>query len=842
MSITNCVDITKVASKNLLEDKEAVDLLADVAEYIQTQKALGNEKSMSDLLTAFKKIAADEIQLNLVQKRNILLNAATERRITEYISNFKNPGEGLKAYIAGSVKKVKGALNSIDARGKSVTNEHFGKLIHDMEKSDVLELFNKDVLEKEIAQELWEIKPDGHPGISGSPEAKKIADIIYKYQQSIIDRQNRLGAWIHDLPGYITRQSHNSQKIRKVGFDSWKETILPLLDVEKTFGPNVEPEEFLKGAYDGLISGLHKRMKAGEDNDFAGYAFGFHGPGSLAKKLSQQRIIHFKDAGSWLKYNDLFGSNNLRESVLYGIEHGAHNIALMEGFGTNPLAMFEKTVTRLKMANRDNIKVFNELSGDSITNLFKEVEGTTRIPGNLSMSRIASGIRAVNNMSKLGAAVVSSLSDIPFQAAELRFQGHNIFSAYSKVLGNLFRGRGNVEQKEIARALGVGFEGILGEIHSRFTIQDSIPGLMSKVQQRFFKLNGMSWWNDAHKTGVGLIMSNHLAEQAGKEFSHLDGATQKVLSLYNIGNREWNVFRNTVYSVESGFKYLTPDKLLNLEDGAILREFPELQPGQVKGFKENLATTWQTYFTDRVDFAVPHPGAAERAIMDLGTRPGTAIGEAVRFFMQFKSFPLSAVRKGLGREIYGSGAETMMEAIFRGKGDLLGLAHVIAATTMFGYMSMAMKDLLKGREPRDPFSVKTALSAMSQGGGMGIYGDFLFGEFSRYGRSFMATVAGPTFGQLDDIAEIYTKLRNGDDAAAQALRTTINNTPFINLFYTRAVMDYLILYQLQEMVNPGFLHRMEARISRENDQQFYLPPSSLISRGGQGGIFESIRK
>ena len=123
-------------------------------------------------------------------------------------------------------------------------------------------------------------------------------------------------------------------------------------------------------------------------------------------------------------------------------------------------------------------------------------------------------------------------------------------------------------------------------------------------------------------------------------------------------------------------------------------------------------------------------------------------------------------------------------------------------------------------------------AAMSQGGGLGIYGDFLFGEYSRYGRSFLSTLAGPTFGQIDDLAEIWTRVRKGEDVGANVLRMAINNTPFINLFYTRQAMDYLFLYELQEMVNPGYLRRMESRIMRENDQRFFVPPSQEVPYGG----------
>jgi len=93
-------------------------------------------------------------------------------------------------------------------------------------------------------------------------------------------------------------------------------------------------------------------------------------------------------------------------------------------------------------------------------------------------------------------------------------------------------------------------------------------------------------------------------------------------------------------------------------------------------------------------------------------------------------------------------------------------------------------------------------------------------------------LAGPTFGQVDDLAELWTRFRTGEDFAGNAMRMVINNTPFINLFYTRQALDYLFLYELQELANPGYLRRMEGRIMRENDQEFFIPPSQQVPYGG----------
>jgi hypothetical protein len=397
----------------------------------------------------------------------------------------------------------------------------------------------------------------------------------------------------------------------------------------------------------------------------------------------------------------------------------------------------------------------------------------------------------------------------------------------------LFKGRGDLERKEIARLLGVGFDGLIGDVTARFGSQDSVPGAMAKLQQRFFKLNLMSWWNDTNRTSAALIMSNNLANKVNLQHSQL-GKAANVMQQYDIGEVEWNLYRkHAVKEAADGNKYMVSEAIEDLDDATIkqyLKDKGNAKPSarDISMARDELVSRLDTYFQDRSDYAVPMPGAAERAIMSQGTEVGTVEGEVIRLIMQFKAFPITMIRRGLGREIHGAAD---------GKPDMMGLVHLIAGTTLFGYASMVAKDVLKGKEPRTftgdtEKDAKLMFAAMSQGGGLGIYGDFLFGEYSRYGRSFLSTLAGPTLGQVDDLAEIFTRIRTGEDVGANVMRTITNNTPFINLFYTRQALDYLILYELQEMVNPGYLRRMESRIMQENDQRFFVPPSEQVPYGG----------
>ena len=67
-------------------------------------------------------------------------------------------------------------------------------------------------------------------------------------------------------------------------------------------------------------------------------------------------------------------------------------------------------------------------------------------------------------------------------------------------------------------------------------------------------------------------------------------------------------------------------------------------------------------------------------------------------------------------------------------------------------------------------------------------------------------------------------------AALAVEATAQGNTPFVNLFYTKPALDYLVFYQLQEMVNPGYLRRMERNVKRDQGQEFFLPPSQVVGR------------
>lgn len=826
MAAQDCIDRIRAAAGDLSDD----DLLAIVEQVDGLRRQKATEGTMEGLEAALLD-ATDELARNieiaaLIEKRNRAFNVIAKKRRMDFYATVDDKALAVTALNVGINRNITAGRSSVDARALAVETQLAGGFLRDLRRGNLIEAARHRDLQEDIAIELWEIREGGNPGRSGNAMARNVADIVFKHQEIARQLQNRAGAYIRKMPGYIVRQSHNPFLLRRSGFERWKADVIQELDHDLTFAGVENRDKFLMEAYTGLVSGEHMHAKGADD-----WLGGFKGPGNLAKRVSQGRTLHFKDGASWWRYNSAYGMGRVVDAVLFGFKRSADNAALMQVWGTNPEAAFLADLDQLALANRADVGTVTKLRDKHLRNQFDEVSGKTHLAENPTLARRASEIRALQSMAKLGGATVSSITDIPALASEIQFQGHGFLEGYGNALASLARGRGKGETREVMDLVGVGFDGFLGAIASRLSTADDLGGRMSKMTSIFFKLNGLSWWTDSLKAGVGAMMSRHLATVAGRSFDALPAETANLLRMFDIGEREWAAIRQATGTTADGRVYLTPDAIRDLPDDTIRAWLgKDAGAAAIARAKDELETRLRAYFTDRVNYAVLTSGARERAIANQGTRRGTIEGEAIRFIMQFKQFPITVLTKAMGREMA------------RKSGKAPAIVHLMVAMTAMGYVAMSAKDVLKGREPRDPFDPKTWGAAFVQGGGAGIFGDFLFGEFNRFGNSFWSTALGPTAGTVEDFVSVLAAVRDGDEVAAKTFRTALSITPFANLFYTRIALDYLFLYQIQEMVNPGYLRRMEKNVKRNNNQAFILQPSRAIPHGGGGRIFEGVRE
>ena len=846
MATQSCLDLVQQAAGRELSDDELDRLFSELRRRARNKQAkdrLGDDV----LMQAAEDMANEEAAAAAIAKRNEALNRAKRLEIIGFVrSQFADdPALGLTASIAGVNRVARGSRWSADAQSKAKAAEYIGGFLADIDRDGLAPYLNRGHLDEKISLELEQIDvPNGRPGISGSKQAQAIAKVVHKYQEAARIDANASGAWIKKHPGYIVRQSHDMARIRSAGFEEWRDFILPRLH-ERTFD-NVglraqqantdatntfqvakriqdDRSEFLRKVYEGLASGVHLK--------FAGDAkpTGFKGPFNLARSISEDRVLHFKEE-AWFEYHQRFGRGNLNEAILFGLERMGRTTGLMQAMGPNPEANFNLIFDELmKGLDADGrIKLKNERG--VLEDRLADVTGETNIAGNMLAAQVGTGARIMQDVSKLGMATISAISDIPIAASELRYQGDNMLSGMANQMAGLVDGMANGRQKkEIAAMLGVYFEGQTFKMLTRFDAADAVPGMMTKLHRYFFKLNGLMWWTDNQRATAAQAMSHRLGLNADLPFSELGPDLQRVLGLFAIGEPEWAVLGKAKRKLADGRDYLVPEAVRDLPDDA----FAELLGGQkatkarLRNLRSELESKLRSFYVDRSRFAVIEPDARTRAFMRRGTQPGTVFGEFARFIGQFKSFPIAVLQKAVGREVFGRGSNTLGEALKNGNGEMLGLAQMFLWTTLFGYGAMTAKDLFRGKTPRDPLDPRTMVAAALQGGALGIYGDFLFGEMkNRFGGGPITTLLGPTVGTANDILDVLGRIKSGEDPTAQGVRVILNNAPFINLFYTRAALDYLILYQIQEALSPGYLRRLERRVREENEQEFLIPPST----------------
>lgn len=821
----HCIAEIRKAAGVELSEAELERLLSQVADRARRRARETGRTDGDVMVEAAQELSAEVKAAAAIAKRSEIQNLKKRIGRREFYETAPDLVMGMEAKLVGVNTPFAGSRLSVEARGRALRRDYLVGLATDLDRLGLFETVRGGDLDRDWARELFELSrtENGRPGVTGSKDALAVAEIIHRYQRLSVDNLNRAGAWIGHYDGYISRTAHDADLVRKAGFDTWRNTIEPLLD-ERTFDGIEDRSKFLQGVYDGLRTGIHLTqdgLQGFKDPAFKGRSG--KGMANLAKKLSQGRVLHFKHADAWLDYHQAFGGKTLIESVLRSLESSARSTALMREFGTNPRAEFEADLQALTEKHRGSA------AGDALQNAetmlgnrFNQVDGTAQMPVNRHMARIGGGTRAVQSMAKLGGIVMSAITDVPLKAAEFRYQGGNLLEAYADGVTSLARGRGAAgsETREIMDLLRAGAEGMVGDIAARFDGADTVPGTMSKAQNVFFRWTGITYWTDAQRGGAEMLMARRLGTLQQTHWRELPEETRRLLTMYDVREADWHRLQQVESTKDaSGRGYLTPD-------------MAERIPHVGGEYARELALKVHALYADRGEFAVLQPGARERAILQQGTRPGTKEGEALRLLMQFKAFPVAVISKAWGREIYGGQG---------GFGAVAGLTHMMVAATVFGYVAMAAKDLAKGRNPRDPADPKTWAAAFVQGGGAGLYGDFFFGEFSRFGRSLLASLTGPTFGQVDDVIELWHRARSvatgdgkGGDALAQALRLAVNNTPFVNLVWTRMGMDLFFFNQVQEALNPGSLRRVERRVERETGATFWLRPSEVIPHGAGG--------
>jgi hypothetical protein len=783
--------------------------------------------------------------------------AAKTKGVSYVLSQFEGrEAEGVMALLAGSKHLRQGARMSCELEQKSILGKWMGGMEGAMRKAGVWEHWRRDAYPRDVARALWQLSQDA-PDMTGiHSDAVKIAEIVHKFQLDAKIQQNRAGAWIGDLKGWMFRQGHDGDKMSRAGFEKWREFVESRLDWPRVLeGMGVEDvarfdrNAFLKRTFDDLRMGNHKRVQPIE------VIAPSVGPGNLAKKVSQSRVLHFRDADAGFEYLQAFGpgDGSLVETVMGGFDAASRNVGLMRVLGPNYegnlIQMMDHIEDAMLGASDKARKKFKQKRKE-ILDLLHHVDGSLSIPHSQLGAKIWGGLRAQQMTSKLGAALLAQFSDIPTYAANIAHRFDTSLGAgINDAISGLLQGRAKGERLEVLHECAYFFESASHQALARFDMAD-MTGMMSKLTEMFFKWGGMTWWSEVLRSSAVLTIARRMGEARTKGWDALPNDTREMLGLYKIDAGKWDLMRMASTKEADGQIYLTPEGFHTVSDAALEQYLTAagrpVTPATVAALRENLADTYRSLIIDQSEFSVLEPGARQRQFMYRGTQRGTVAGDMLRTFYQFKSFPITYLDRVLGREIYGRGYDSFGDYLRNGKmSHFAAFAGFAAALTLCGLFSLQSKQLIKLREMRPLDDARTWAAAFMQGGAIGLYGDFLFGSYNRMGQGMLESLAGPVpsaiLGRGGAVPLLYEGafgvsaplLGEEDefepkDLAAKWLRWGQSNTPFINLHVLRPTLDALIFWRLQEALNPGSMRRMERNLMKESGTRYLVRPSEVV--------------
>ncbi len=213
------------------------------------------------------------------------------------------------------------------------------------------------------------------------------------------------------------------------------------------------------------------------------------------------------------------------------------------------------------------------------------------------------------------------------------------------------------------------------------------------------------------------------------------------------------------------------------------------------------------------DYAVVMGNSRARAWSTAGAPKGSAEGEIRRSTTQFMTFPATFMVMQ-GSRIFRQGNFGSRAAYAAG---------LFTVLTMGGGVAMTLKDASKGYgvrkgwnpfdEDNDPKDIgKFWAAAATQGGGIGIVGDFMFSDVNRFGGGGGVTALGPTMGGLGE----FGKLTYGN--VQQAFDPEVKNTHFgselvnftnrhanpVKAWYTQALWENYVIRSLKIMADEDY--------------------------------------
>lgn len=620
--------------------------------------------------------------------------------------------------------------------------------------------------------------------------AKGLAESWSQTAEWLRTRFNAAGGAVGKLENWGLPQRHDARALRAVGRQAWVERIGPMLDTTRMHHP-LTGAEVTAGELDEVLGAIWDRVATDGWNERQPMRQA-QGRGALANQHAEHRFLVFKNADAWMEYQRDFGGGSDPFAAMMGhVNLMAKDIAAMEILGPNPNTTIEwlkQLITReaqLKAAGKENRFAGG---GDPleraskyhhrIDSVWGSIRGALNTPVGGFMAGGLGGARSFITSTALGGAALTSLSDLGTQTIARQMTGLS-----SNMVGDYIRAMTPTGRRE-AVAAGLILDNAVHVFQKQARYVGTLqgPAWMGFLGDRVLTYSGLTPFTQAGKHAFGMAFLHEVAEQAGRGWADMHPTFRKTFEQFGFKETDWDSMRRRPV-------HTTPDGLTML------------RPSDLAKFSPKLAEKYLTMVQTMTEYAVPSGGHRSRTLLLDQNQPGTVMGEIARSFAQFKSFG-AAYAMLHGHQIH----KRVAGKDYKGAAAYAG--GLLLASTIFGAMSMQLKNVAAGKDPQPMTSAEFWAAALMQGGGFGLYGDFLFSDVNRFGGGLGLSIGGPLAERFTSFNNLtignMIELAQGKDTkfARELVQFARGNVPGGNIWYTRLAWERLVLDQLQYLVDP----------------------------------------
>ena len=814
--------------------------LEELQEFYQVRKGL--DKSEAEKLAA--KETLDQAKIEFAEKlRFTLLQKDKFNEMTTLFATYRNKNGEVdiaNAYRSMQAHDIVANTPNIERtvdieRGKA--HQLMAGLLDKMRyklggRQSKLQKTNLKLMVKELMGET-----------TGNVNAKQLADAWRETAEHLRKRFNKFGGKILSRKDWGLPQIHDSLLVRQSSKADWIDYILPKLDLDKMVNErsglpfnDKTIREALSEVYDNIATEGMATFKPGT----AGYGRALH------NRRIDHRFLAFKSADDWMEYQTRFGSPDPFKTMMEHINAMARDISMLKILGPNPdathtwaLGMIKKQMKidaaaeaqgkfkRKKLNKYRNEEDRTNAIIENTNNLYAYHKGTLHKPIDGFMGRTFAALRQILTAAQLGGASVMAITDFHWSRLTSKFNGLPAYKANQEALKLL--GEGIKKDKAMARTairLGLIAEhwSTVAGVAARYLNEVDAPFWSKRISDVVLRGSGLSHITQSGRWAFGMSVMGTLAEESGKVFNKLDPNLQKQLQKYGIEADDWEIIRSTkLYDagidepsmVGKGATFLRPDDIMQRADlDEATREF--------------LTTRLLTYVTNETNFAVPTSSAKGRITLSGSAQPGTVKGEIVNSMLMYKNFPITLGMTHLSRGFQQVGL----------KGKAKYLVPMIVGGAVMGSIAYEIKQIAAGKTPTKPedMGVRYWLNAIIYGGGLGIFGDFLFSDQNRYGGSFSKTLAGPVASFIGDSINLTfgnaAQLISGEKTnAGKELAAFIQRyTPGSSLWYARVALERILFDSIERLINPDFdsdNRRNINKLKSRTGQDYWWSPGDI---------------